>query len=237
MLYFNLFSKLNFLFRNEFGNKITEDDPIIGSIIAISLKQEKAQGGKAKQFMKSLTKDDKEYNVTKDEQKLPTDSLIKAIENYRKVIADSCSKSGITIHLTQDSGYTGDGDEESIRKKYASIKLAHKLLADPDLIDDNLLRGVAFGMSLTGVNPTFFKVIGNTKGVAKEDKFPTGERIELMDDGLNNKGSHITIIDRNSNASIIFRFRIRKSTESEDKDIQFTCKPNGNIQATLEIEK
>ena len=230
-------AKLNLLFKNEFENKITEGDPIIGSIIAISLKQEKAQGGKAKQFMKSLTKDDKEYNVTKDEQKLPTDSLIKAIENYRKIIADSCSKSGITIDLTQDSGYTGDGDEDTIRKKYASIKLAHKLLADPDSIDDNLLKGCAFGMSLTGVNPTFFKVIGNTKGVATEDKFPAGEKIELMDHGINDKRTHITILDRNSNASIIFRFTIRKTTANVDKPIQFTCKPNGNVQATLEIEK
>ncbi len=229
-------AKLNLLFRHDFVNKIKEDDPILGSIIAISLKKEQAQGGKAKQFLKSLTQDEKEYNVTKDEQELNTDSLIKAIEDYRKDIADSCKKSITTINLIQDTGYTGNGDESTIRKKFASIKLARKLLADPQSIDDNLLKGVAFGMSLTGINPTFFKVIGSSKGVAKEDKFPAGEMIELMDFGLNNAGSNITIIDRNTNASIIFQLKIRKG-EEPTKDIQFTCKPNGNTQATLEIEK
>ena len=228
--------RLNLLFRNEFENKITEEDPIIGSIIAISLKKEEAQGGKAKQFMKSLTKDDKEYNVTKAEQELPVDDLISSIETYRKNIKSSCEKSEVTIELTQETGYTGDGNEENIRKKFASIKLANKLLADPSTIDDNLLKSVGFGMSLTGLNPTFFKVTGNTKGVAKYDKFPAKELITLEDGGLGHKDSIIKIKDVNSNSSIVFNIKIRKG-EEEPKDVQFVCRPNGNTQATLEIEK
>lgn len=228
--------RLNLLFRHELENKITEENPVIGSIIAISLKKEQAQGGKAKQFMKSLTKDDKEYNVTKEELKLPVEDVISAIETYRKNIKNSCSKSEITIDLIQETGYTGDGIEENIRKKFASIKLANKLLADPSTIDDNLLKSVGFGMSLTGLNPTFFKVTGNSKGVAKCEKFPAKELITLEDGGLGDKNSIIKITDLNSNASIIFNLKIRKG-EDQPKYVQFVCRPNGSIQSTLEIEK
>ena len=60
--------------------------------------------------------------------------------------------------------------------------------------------------------------------------------IELMDSGLNNPNSTITIIDRNSNASVIFQLKVKKG-EEDPKEIQISCKPNGNTQATLEIEK
>ncbi len=228
--------KLNSLFRNEFTNKIVEEDPIIGSIIAISLKKEKAQAGKAKQFMKSLTPDEREYNVTKDELDMDSRDLIKAIEDYRKNIAAACKKSVTTINLIQDTGYTGKGDADTIQSKFASIKLANKLLSNPNTIDDNILKGVAFGMSLTGVNPTFFKVIGSTRGTASDEKYPAGEMIELMDAGLENPNSVITITDLNTNASVKFNLTIKKGEDSP-KDIQFSCKPNGNTQATLEIEK
>jgi hypothetical protein len=228
--------RLNLLFRPELESKITEETPVIGSIIAISLKKEEAQGGKAKQFMKSLTKDEKEYNVTKEEQELPVNDLISAIETYRKNIKSSCEKSQVTIELNQETGYTGDGNEDNIRKKFASIKLTHRLLADPSTIDDNLLKSVGFGMSLTGLNPTFFKVTGNSKGVAKYEKFTAKELITLEDGGLGNKDSIIKIKDLNSNTSVVFNLRIRKGEELP-KDVQFVCRPNGNVQSTLEIEK
>jgi hypothetical protein len=90
-------------------------------------------------------------------------------------------------------------------------------------------------MSLTGINPTFFKVVGNPKGIAKFEKFPNGDMIYLMDGGLNNKNSNIEIIDLNSNTSISFKLKIKKG--EEEKFIHLKCKPNGNTQSTLEIEK
>ena len=228
--------KLNLLFRHDFTNKIIEENIILESIIAISLKKEKAQAGKAKQFLKSLTKDETEYNVTKQELDMSDEDLIKSIETYRSKISDSCKKSITTINLIQDVGYTGNGDKNKLQSKFASIKLAYKLLSDPSTIDDNILKGVAFGMSLTGVNPTFFKVIGNSNGVAKDEKYPAGEMIYLMDGGLENPNSIINITDLNSNTSVKFNLKIRKG-EDMSKDVQFTCKSNGNTHATLEIEK
>lgn len=228
--------KLNLLFAHELTSRVTEENPLFGSIIAISLKKEKAQAGKAKQFLKSLTKDETEYNVTKDELGKSNEELISAIESYRETIAKACAQSVTTINLTQETGYTGNGNRDKIQSKFASVKLAAKLLSDPSKIDDNVLRGVAFGMSLTGVNPTFFKVIGSTKGSAKLEKYPAGEMIYLMDAGLDNPGSKIDVKDLNSNTSVIFTLNVRKG-EEPSKFIQFACKSNGNTQATLEIEK
>ena len=60
--------------------------------------------------------------------------------------------------------------------------------------------------------------------------------ITLEDGGLGHKDSIIKIKDVNSNSSIVFNIKIRKG-EEEPKDVQFVCRPNGNTQATLEIEK
>jgi hypothetical protein len=227
-------AKLNLLFNDELApSTLTSENPIQGSIIAISLKKEKAQAGKAKQFLKSLSKDEKEYNVTKEELNISDEELIKKIEYCREKISELVPKSITTINLIQDRNFVGNSDK--IKSKYASIKLAYRLLQDPSLIDDNILKSVAFGMSLTGINPTFFKVVGNPKGIAKFEKFPNGDMIYLMDGGLNNKNSNIEIIDLNSNTSISFKLKIKKG--EEEKFIHLKCKPNGNTQSTLEIEK
>jgi hypothetical protein len=156
------------------------------------------------------------------------------IEDLRRKISDSCSKSDISINLQQEKGYKND-DPTSLRKKYASLKITAKLLENPAEIDDNILKSAAFAMSLTGVNPTFFKFIGSSKGNAKIDKFPKGEMIYLLDHGLGDKRSVVEIIDRNSSSEVIFKFRIKKG--EDEKSVVLKCRPNGSKQSTLEIEK
>jgi len=227
--------QLNLLFSDSFGFESNEN-PIEGSVVSISLKQEKAQAGKAKEFLKSLTDEQSEYNLTKEEIALyDTDKneLIKRIEDMRKTISNLVKKSETTIKLQQDSNFPSK--DETILKKYASIKLAYFLLKDPSKMDENIIKACGFGMSLTQVNPTFFKCVGSSKGSAKIDKFSAGQTITLLYDGLKSKDSEIEIIDLNSNGAIKFLFKIKKG--EDHKFVQLTCKPNGNTQATLEIEK
>jgi hypothetical protein len=226
-------AKLNDLFSDEMMIN-NEKGSAIGSVVAISLKQEEAQAGKAKEFLKTLTKDQKQYNVTKAEYKLDDSEIESMIEDLRKKIADACSKSEITINLEQDTNYK-NSNPISLRNKFASLKVTAKLLENPAEIDDNILKSTAFAMSLTGVNPTFFKFMGSSKGNAKVDKFPKGEMIYLLDHGLGDKRSSIDIVDRNSNAEVMFRFRIKKG--EYEKPIILKCRPNGGVQSTLEIEK
>lgn len=227
--------QLNLLFSNSFSFERSENEAE-GSIISISLKQEKAQGGKAKEFLKSLTDEPSEYNLTKDEINLfntDKEELLTRIENLRKDILVQTKKSITTIILQQDRNFNAKDD--TLLKKYASIKLAHYLIKDPLKIDENILKACGFGMSLVQVNPTFFKCVGSSKGTAKIDKFYAGQTITLLYDGLRSKNSEITIIDLNSNVAIKFLFKIKKG--EDHKFVQLTCKPNGNTQATLEIEK
>ncbi len=227
--------QLNLLFSDTF-NFSTGETEAEGAMIAISLKQEKSQAGKAKEFLKSLTDIQSDYNLTKEELDLfetDKEEFVKRIEKIRSEISSLVKKAEVNIILQQDRNFTGK--DESVLKKYASIKLVHFLLKDPKKMDENILKACGFGMSLVGVNPTFFKCIGSTKGNAEINKFSAGQTITLLHDGLKSKESEITIIDLNSNAAIKFLFKIKKG--EDHKFIQLTAKPNGNTQATLEIEK
>lgn len=227
-------AKLNDLFSHEFRTTNNKGEAI-GSIVAVSLKKENAQAGKAKEFLKTLSKDATEYNVTKDEYNLSDSDLEKKIAELRNIIANSAKNSDINTILNQESNYRND-DPVTLRKKYASLKICAKLVGEPSQLDDNILKSAAFAMSLTGVNPTFFKLVGSSKGDAKIDKFTSGDMIYLLDHGLGSKGSIIEIIDRNSAAEVKFKFRVKKG--EEDLNVTLKTRPNGDgRQCTLEIEK
>lgn len=221
---------LNDLFSHDF--KYTNE--FKGSIISISIKQEKAQGGKAKQYFKKLTADESSYNVTVDEQNLTEEELQDKIDNLRKQISAECKKATVNLELEQDTKKY-EGVKLDIISKYSSLKLTSVLLADGPKIGETLLGAVAFSASISGVNPTFFKVAGNSNGTPSITKFQAGETISMLQNGVNSKDSTVRIIDRNSNKQVIFLFDIAKGEHSYH--IHLNARPNGNIQSTLEIEK
>jgi hypothetical protein len=221
---------LNDLFSHDF--KYTNE--LKGSIISISIKQEKAQGGKAKQYFKKLTNDESSYNVTVDEQNLSVEELQNKIDQLRKQISTECKKATVNVELEQDTKKY-EGDKLEIISKYSSLKLASVLLSDGSKIGENLLGAAAFSASISGVNPTFFKITGNSNGIPNITKFQAGETISMLQNGVNSKDSTVKIIDRNSNKQIIFLFDIAKGEHSYH--IHLNARPNGNIQSTLEIEK
>jgi len=231
--------QLNLIFNEEFNFNDTGMEakiPHLGKCIAVSLKQEEARGGKAKEFLKSLTNEQTEYNLTKEEIDLfktnKIDEIFKNIEEIRERIEKISQKAPVTIELIQERGYN---NRSSSILKYAALKLAYFLIKDPNSLDENILKATGFGLSLSGVNPTFFKVIGSTTGTAKLEKFNSGETITLLYDGLKSKNSKIIIRDLNSNNSISFEFLIRKG--EENKMIVLEARTNGNTQATLEIKR
>lgn len=223
---------LNKLFIDEWGGKGIEKAQ---GIVAVSLKEEKAQAGKAKQYLQTLSRKDLTYNVSSDEFGLSTAKIGQRVNQYRDFIAALSKKSDIKIILNQDKGTTGM-DEKKLREKFASLKLTYFLLGEKGQdIDNNILGAVAFGMSLSGVNPTFWKIVGSSTGDAKISEFPAGSAIHLLDGGLNSKKSTITIVDKNSNNSVRFEMRIRKG--EHDHEVVLNARSNGGKQATLEIVK
>jgi hypothetical protein len=97
------------------------------------------------------------------------------------------------------------------------------------------LGAVAFGLSLSGVNPTFWKIVGSKTGEASRSEFEEKTTINLQDGGLGSDQSIIKITDANSNNSIKFDMKIQKS--GHDHLITLNARSNGGKQATLEIVK
>lgn len=210
---------INNLFEDEWGAKAA---PIVG----ISLKMAKAQGGKAKSFFKQLVDDDKLYNLTSDERKYDMETLIKVVEEIREDIKDNFKKSDVDIRYK----VTGTPDkEERLRQKFGSLKLLHFMSNNVKYRDSDIFTSsAAYAMSLSGVNPTFFKVKGNPKGSASYEKF-------ARDGGITLKNDTINISDLESNGNIQIKFDVESG--QKEGSVHLNIRSNGTSQVTIEVLK
>jgi hypothetical protein len=102
--------------------------------------------------------------------------------------------------------------------------MADKLKKDEGVFIDS----AAFTLSLSGYNPTFFKVKGKNSGAAgKAEKFGAGGGIELID-------NKITVLDTNTSAGIVFEFKA-KNNDLGTGNLKMNIRFNGTTQATLEM--
>lgn len=227
---------LNKLFIEDWGATGGNDEvhKEFAVLVAVSLKQAEARAGKAKSFLPSLSRKDFTYNLSKDEQSYSIDQYKEGIRKFRKHIKELSRFSDITIILKQDDGDRLT-DPKKIKEKYASLKQIVFLLGEkgPEL-DNIVLRAASFGMSLTGSNPTFFKLVGNKSGVSsKPQKFEAGMYPFLSSDGLDSDESDITIVDLDTNNNIQFRFHVMLGEEIYKVVLQASS--NGGDQAALEV--
>ena len=101
-------------------------------------------------------------------------------------------------------------------------------------VDDAVVALAGFAMSLTSVNPGFFKLIGQSSGQsAKIESFPRGTNIVLY----NNDGEYndINIVDSEGYGGLRILFNVLK--QGKPYSVQISARNNGNIQGTLEVEK
>jgi len=165
---------LNGLFVNSWGEKDND-------LVSISLKESSSQPGRAKSYFKNFTGEDgslrdQEYNLTKDELEWDIDTLKQNAQAQQDKFVKAVQGKGIKI--------SGDGwdklpeDEKQLKATYGSFKLINFLLDNSkrDNPRDAILDLISYGLSLSGVNPTFFKLRGNNDGSPSDDptKFPAG---------------------------------------------------------------
>ena len=165
---------LNGLFVNNWGDKYND-------LVSISLKESLSQPGRAKSYFANFKGDDgklrdKEYNLTKDELEWDIDTLKQNAQAQQDKFVKAVQGKGIKI--------SGDGwdklpeDEKQLRATYGSFKLINFLLDNSkrDNPRDAILDLISYGLSLSGVNPTFFKLRGTNDGSIAGDptKFPAG---------------------------------------------------------------
>jgi len=223
---------INNLFVSEWGGSD-------GSIVSVSLKMQKAQAGKGKQYLKKFagSASDFDYNLTSEEQQIKNEdsdvilsALIPQIKEWRKSIKGKLSGGSIKYTYSPDNTSTLEDSKKAnfVYQKYASLKMfaymADKLKSDEGVFID----AAAFTLSMTGYNPTFFKVKGKSNGSGTSpEKYESGGGIELV-------GDKIDITDTNTNAGITFSFKV-KNNDLGTGTLKMNIRFNGTTQATLEM--
>ena len=152
---------LNDLFVDSWGSKTNvrgEKAPFV----SISLKQEAAQGGKAKALLQKYTKVKSDYNLSKEEQNYTPDEFREGIKGLRSKVQSLVGSNNNILYDFKDGNIT----DEKAQGKYAALKSIEFLfrMFPNDQVDDAVVSIAGFALSLTGVNPTFFKIKGKSSG-------------------------------------------------------------------------
>ncbi len=228
--------ELNKLFVNEWGDK--------NGLVAISLKQESAQGGKAKSFLQKfkpseeqINKGIKSYNLSDDEMKYTDEELDKALDGYKSLIKQQV---GDSEFIDLDIGANPPKTEQKIftLAAYKALDYLFSYLEGLGATSpaNGLVKMAAFGMSITDVNPTFFKVIGKGSGEIADvpERTPASATAQLT------PGTKIKIVDKPTNGSILVYLEVDVLEGDEvysQYELQLAARSNGGDQNTIEIQK
>ena len=122
--------------------------------------------------------------------------------------------------------------------KYASLKILKFILIEVAQgsglgIEQSIGAIASYAASLTGVNCSFFKISGNSKGEATVKTFPAESSAELT------KGKGIEIIDRGTAGSIQLKLSLTSldsiTNSAEEFDFIMNIRSNGTGQNTIEL--
>ena len=222
---------LNDLFVDSWGSKTNERGEK-APFVSISLKQEAAQGGKAKALLQKYTKVKSDYNLSKEEQNYTTDEFKEGIEDLRSKVQSLVGGNNNIIYDFK----SGNLEDKKVQGKFAALKAIEFLfrIFPDNKVDDAVVALAGFALSLTGVNPTFFKLKGKSDGSpASVETFKRGESIDLFDD-VNDNLDPITIEDTPGFGGLKIKFLIKKG--GEIYSVAINARNNGNTQGTLEIQ-
>lgn len=199
---------LNGLFMDSLDSKNPES-----LIVAISLKEQISQAGKAKSFVDSLDISGDEYNLTAEEKAW--------LGNEKKLrreigIIRSEMKEFINTNLSKKIDYkveeplNGFGvkakNPVNYMGKYGSLKMIYFLVQQMHKDQDLFVDIASYGLSL-GVNPTFYKFVGNIMGDEKQvgnkiEEFEARGGVKMYDTPDKDYDKKIWILDRNTNSGV-----------------------------------
>lgn len=223
---------------------VTEWGKSDGNVVGVSLKQQSAQAGKGKTYLKSFDDMTKQfdYNLTKNErerlniaEELWVGAYIDKIDEWRKQIKSGLSGLSITYDYSPAGSLFDSAAEDFSKKlvnfiyqKYASIKM-FKFMVNALKANENMfVDSAAFASGLTGYSPTFFKAKSNKSGAkAKIETFEGSGGLELV-------GNKIKIEDTNTSAGVTFTFKVKNNVMGT-ADVKMNIRFNGSTQATLEL--
>lgn len=206
--------KLNGMFIDKLDSKNPES-----ILAAISLKEQEARAGHAKSYVDNLeVPKDIEYNLTDEEKDWIGDNeKIKGeITKLRRKIKSIIDKDlpNTFDYKTKPSNFgkfaEGIEDRANYLGKYGSLKMLLFFLEEAKRNKNVFEELASYGLSL-GVNPTFYKLIGNKEGDPSkvEDHIEEFERsggVEIYHSPGKGYDNKIWIIDNNkaSNVKLIY---------------------------------
>jgi hypothetical protein len=227
-------------FVNIWGETTNIDDKP-ATFVSISLKQESAQAGKGKGYLKGFDPQQIEgkikgatYNLSDEEKQWDEKQLNDEIDILKSTILGQLSGEK-NIEYDPD---LNPKEKERLISKYASLKLLSFIVIQVAKsagigVAKALAAVASYAASLTGVNPTFFKVTGNPAGEASIVRFPGESSAELKGD------SDIIINDKMTNGSILIDITITmldpKTNQNIDKSYTMNIRSNGTGQNTIEL--
>jgi len=227
--------ELNKLFVNKWGDK--------DGLVAISLKGEKAQAGKAKSYLNKFKPEriegqvPDEYNLSQKEIEYSDDQFDSAIDQLKK---ETLEKIGSSEFIDYKPGKI---PSTTTRKKfklaaYKSLDYLFRHLKNEGALTpaQGLVKMTAFGMSITDVNPTFFKLIGKSNGsiASIPERTPAGATAQLT------PGTKISIEDKDSYGGLKIDISVDILEGDEvysQYDLELVMRSNGNKQNTIEIQR
>ena len=218
---------INDLFNDDWGG---DSKPLT----AVSLKQAEAQGGKAKALLSKFTKVKNDYNLTKDEIEYDNSQYIEGINRLRNDINKLIGGNSNIVYNIENGSLKDE--TRFLRGKFAALKSIEFLFKqfESGKVDDAIVALAGFALSLTGVNPTFFKITGQKSGApGKVDKFPRGQNVILYN--VDGDYEPIKIEDSSSFGGLKINFKIEKG--GEPYSVSINARNNGNTQGTLEVQK
>ena len=227
--------ELNKIFVNKWGDK--------PGLVAISLKGEKAQAGKAKSFLDKFKPEKIEgqvpdiYNLSDEEIEYSDDQFDSAIDQLKK---ETLEKIGSSEFIDYKPGKNPSKTNQKKFKlaAYKSLDYLFRHLKNEGALTpaQGLVKMTAFGMSITDINPTFFKLIGKSNGsmASIPERTPAGATAQLT------PGTKITIEDKDSYGGLKIDVSVDILEGDEvyaQYDLELVMRSNGNKQNTIEIQK
>ena len=238
----NLFSTIE-----DFDQKVSDEH----DIVAVSLKESRAQAGKLKSAFKQYEGTPEEYNITDEEYDMPEAVLKDSITDMRKDLNQAIAADS-TSYIYDESDLNGIADVRTLRGKYAAYKavdyIRRRVARAADRLDDAFVGLVAFGFGIiqqgtSTINPPFLKLISDASGnPTKPQYFEPGRTLALLSLAGEESPAQIEIRDtqRYAGLQVVLTLLLIGSEAdgaSTKMKYEMNFRYNGGKQITIELGK
>lgn len=239
-------TKLNGMFSTigKFEERVSSSH----DIVAVSLKQSSAQGGKLKSAFQQYEGAKTEYNLTPDEMKYNANKLKESIELMRKKLKSFISTEKVTKYIYNPVELTKVNNPKILLGKYGAYKAMMYIMTyiakKGDSLDDALVGLTAYGFGIVKkgtvpINPPFLKLIADANGaVTTPQFFKPGRTLALMRLDGGKKPPQIEIVDSAEYGGIKVYMTLQLlGDETETIKYEVNYRYNGGDQLTIELGK